>query len=110
MERRVSERFTSNLKTRLFYGNLFYTGTVTNLSEKGVYIRTKINFQINSIFAMVLLINDQTVTLLGRVKRMVRPSGSQSELESGMGIELFNPPISYLEIVRDFRLTNDSIN
>lgn len=110
MERRASERFPAELKTRLCYGNLFYTGTITNLSEKGVYIRTKINFQINSIFAMVLLINDKTVTLLGRVKRMVRQSGMQKDPESGMGIELFNPPARYLEIVRDCRLMNDSIN
>jgi len=110
MERRASERFPSNLQTRLFYGNLFYTGTVTNLSEKGVYIRTKINFQVNSIFAMVLLINDRTVTLLGRVKRRVRSSGNPSHVESGMGIELYNPPVTYLEFVRDGRLMNDSIN
>lgn len=110
MERRASERFPSNLKTRMFYGNLFYTGTVIDLSEKGLYIRTKINFQINSIFAMVLLINNQTVTLLGRVKRMVRSSGHESHLESGMGIELFTPPVSYLEFIRNQKLMNDSIN
>ncbi len=88
----------------MVYGNLFYAGSVTNFSEKGVFVRAKMNFNVNSVFVLVLLINQRTVNVLGKVKRSVKPDDHKEDIVSGMGVELVNPPVQYLEFVRDQRL------
>lgn len=110
MERRAHERLPSTLKARLFYGNLFYAGMVTNLSEKGVFIKSKMSFNVNSVFVLVMLVNNKTVNILARVRRCVKSNDHGNSLNDGMGIELLNPPVNYLEFVRDCKLSSDSIN
>ncbi len=110
MERRSRERLPSNVKARMLYGNIFYTGVVTDLSEKGVFVNTKMNFPLNTVFILVVLVNNKTLKILSRVKRSLRTDYDQTSDHSGMGIELLSPPLEYMEFIRDRRLTNDSVN
>ncbi len=108
MERRSHERVLAKVKARMFYGNIFYSGMVTDLSEKGVFVSTKMNFPPNSVFILVVLVKNQSIKILGRVKRALRADGDESNMKRGMGIELLSPPHEYTSFVRDCRLTNDS--
>jgi hypothetical protein len=107
MENRTHERLPSKLQARLIYGNLFYAGSITNFSEKGVFIKAKMNLNVNSVFVLVLLISNRTVNVLGKVKRAATHVDHKKNIESGMGVELVNPPVQYLEFVKEQRIAND---
>ncbi len=110
MERRSHERLPSKVKARMFYGNIFYTGKVTDLSEKGVFVSTKMNFPLNTVFILVVLVNNHTLKILSRVKRALRAEYDRDGAKSGMGIELLSPPLEYMEFIRDQKLINNSVN
>ncbi|NOZ69284.1 MAG: PilZ domain-containing protein [Deferribacteres bacterium] len=97
-ERRACRRIPANLQARLFYGNLIYTGTVTNLSEKGMFISTKVRFPVNSVCIMLVLVNGQVVKIPVKVRRTAAREGAYSP-DSGMGVELVNAPQNYLDYV-----------
>ncbi|GEM_PF-1189283 len=97
-EKRACMRISANLQARLFYGNLIYTGTVTNLSEKGMFVSTKVRFPVNSVCIMLVLVNEQVVKIPVKVKRSVAPEGGYSP-DCGMGVELVNAPQNYLDYV-----------
>ena len=109
MEKRAHIRLPSKLQARLVYGNLFYASSVTNFSEKGVYISAKMNFNVNAVFVLVLLISNKIVNVLGKVKRVVKSDNLQESISSGMGVELINPPVQYLEFVKEQRIANDAV-
>ncbi|MBI4848783.1 MAG: PilZ domain-containing protein [Nitrospirae bacterium] len=100
MERRTVERLPAKLPARLFYGTIVYTGTVANLSENGMFICTKVQFPVDSMFIVVVLQDGQTFKLPIRVKRVAKPSADHACIEeNGIGVELVNPPQDYLEFV-----------
>lgn len=99
-ERRTYERFPSNLQVRLCYGNMIYAGMVTNISRKGMFVTTKVNFPVNTEFMMVLLLDDRTVKIPIRVKRSVKKqNGYYSGADSGIGVEIKEAPQRYLDYV-----------
>jgi Tfp pilus assembly protein PilZ len=98
-ERRVCERFSSNLQARLFYGNLIYTGKVTNISMSGMFISTKVKFPVNSEFLMVVLLDDRTVKIPIKVKRTIKQEDDYYSELSGLGVELLQAPRNYLDYV-----------
>jgi hypothetical protein len=104
MERRVCERLFAELQVRILYGDIIYTGTVTNLSENGMFISTKANFPVNAVFDIVVLQNGQTLKITVKVRRTAKPFayniGGQ---EHGIGVTLINPPQDYLEFVEKCR-------
>ena len=108
MEKRAHKRLPSKLQARLVYGNLFYASSVTDFSEKGVFLKAKMNFNVNSVFVLVLLLSNRIVNVLGKVKRVVKPDYQKESISSGMGVELINPPAQYLEFVKEQRIANDS--
>ncbi len=97
-EKRACRRIHANLQARLFYGNLIYTGTVTNLSEKGMFIRTKVQFPVNSVCITLVLVNEQVVKIPVKVKRTAAPE-SEYSTDCGIGVELVNAPQNYLDYV-----------
>jgi hypothetical protein len=104
MERRAYERLFSELQARILYGDIIYTGMVTNLSENGMFIRTRANFPVDAVFDIVVLKNGQTVKITVKVRRSGRSSayGIGSE-DHGIGVMLINPPRGYLEFVEKSR-------
>ena len=110
MEKRAHKRLSSKLPARLVYGNLFYASSVTDFSEKGVFLKARMNFNINSVFVLVLLIGNRIVNVLGKVKRVVKSNDHKETISSGMGVELVNPPVQYLEFVKEQRIAADSAN
>ncbi len=95
MEKRAFERVDTSLSIRYFCGNLFYTGTVRNLSGNGMFISTKVQFPFSSGFELLLPLKKEILRLPVKVTRIVKTDG----FYNGMGVELLNPDQNYLEFV-----------
>ena len=103
-EKRAHQRFHSEVEARLFFGNMFYKSQVTNLSEGGLFVRTRVNFPIDSVFVTVILLNQHTLNILSRVKRAIKPQNHGTPRNNfGMGLELINPAEDYTAYVRSYQ-------
>jgi hypothetical protein len=105
MERRTYERLPAKLQAKLFYGNTTYTGTVSNLSENGMFICTRTSFPVDSIFEITLLQNGKSYKIMVQVRRMAKACGHYPDTEEhGIGVMLLEPPRDYLEFISKCRL------
>jgi len=98
-ERRSAGRVAANIHARLFRGNMFYAVTVADLSEKGMFIHTKVYIPAETIFILIFPWGDRLLQLAARVRHFRR---DKSEIQ-GIGIELINPPGEYPDIVMKYR-------
>lgn len=99
-EKRAYRRIPANLQARVLYGNLIYSGKVTDISENGMFISTKMNFPVNVVFLLVVMVNDSVIKVPIKVKRTVRFEKDYSgDGSSGIGVELVNTPQNYLDYV-----------
>lgn len=104
MERRSHERLHVNYQVRLFYGNMVYTGTVTNLSENGMFIRTMMKFPVNLALITVLRAGERIFKIPIRIKRSVLPGNDSKKMEEfGLGVQILNHPVEYMELVSEMR-------
>ena len=94
-ERRSHTRISTKIDARFFYGNLFYSGTVSNISQKGMFINTKRLLQSGSIFVVLIRIENQLFKVIARVKRNIR----NNSVNDGMGVELLSPSAMYMDLV-----------
>ena len=81
--------------------NIEYFGTVVNLSEKGMFIRSqKITLPLESQFDIFIPLKEGDVLSIGvTVKRLIKSNGYYD----GIGIELLNQPQEYLDLVRSLK-------
>ena len=99
-ERRAFERFPANIEARLFYGNLIYTGMVTNLSKNGMFVSTRVKFPVKSEFMMVVFLDNRTIKIPVKVRRRVKKENDYySKTDNGIGVELLEPPQDFLDYV-----------
>jgi Tfp pilus assembly protein PilZ len=85
---------------------MFYKSQVTNLSKGGLFVRTRVNFPIDSVFVTVILLNQHTLNILSRVKRAIKPENHETPRNNfGMGLELINPSEDYTAYVRSYQTT-----
>jgi hypothetical protein len=96
-EKRSSERSSANLNACFSYRNIDYSGKVTNISETGMFITARDMFYPDDEqFDLQLEINNKHLTLpVRRCRLTVSP-----DLNNGMGIEILNPPQSYLVSIK----------
>lgn len=99
MEKRTVERLKSGIDARFNYGDIFYTGTILNMSEKGMFIKTKICLPAGSMFVVMVRQENELLKMLARVKYSTR---ARVHFE-GMGVEILNPPTNYKEFVDRLR-------
>ncbi len=95
MERRAFERLPANLRVRIFYGNMVYSGKAVNLSAKGMFISTRLSFPVGSTFMVVLLHNKETFNIHVKVRRSVKSNNHVSFIVPGMGVKILKPPKDY---------------
>ena len=99
-EKRAHRRIPADLQARVLYGNLIYSGKVTDISENGMFINTKMNFPVNVVFLLVVMVNDSVIKVPIKVKRTVRfEKDNSGNGSSGIGVELVNTPQGYLDYV-----------
>jgi hypothetical protein len=100
MQRRAFERIPVNIYVRFCCGNDDYNGTVSNLSEKGMFIRTcNMCFPFDSEFNLFLPLEDELLNLPVKVRRITKTD----DRYDGIGIELLNLPQRYLDYIESLR-------
>jgi len=89
LRRRSHRRYTRRLETDFFFGDTVHKGISSNLSERGVFIRTRTCLTVGSPIEFVLYLPDGgQARLRGTVRRAIR---TDSELiKNGMGIEIIS--------------------
>jgi c-di-GMP-binding flagellar brake protein YcgR len=101
IERRAYRRIPTNIDARFFYGNLFYTGTLLNISEKGMFINTKRYITSESMLVVIISVENELLKIIATVKRSVR---NNSDCD-GMGVEVLRPSGGYVEFVKGLKIT-----
>jgi hypothetical protein len=93
---RSSWRVPVRLNVTFHSGGNTYAGTITNLSEDGIFVSTNsLNIPPDPEFKISIPIAQQTVHLPARLVRTVKTNGHYN----GFGVELINPPQQYLDYV-----------
>lgn len=100
-ERRSFDRVTTNINARFFHGNMFYTGNILNLSEKGMFISTRKCLPTDSMFVIIIRIEERLLKIVAKVKRLTKGSG----YHNGMGVELLYTSVGYLEFINGLKIS-----
>jgi hypothetical protein len=95
IERRSAVRVPVGEDVKICEGNLFFSGTALNLSEKGMFIGTKKYFRREAISLIVMRLKDRLFKLPAKIKRSTLKTG----FYDGIGVELIDPPRDYIEFL-----------
>jgi len=105
MWKRAFKRIPTNIQVRFFSGIKEFYGTITNLSEKGMFIRTKVSFPLQP--QLRILIHRKADILW--IHALIKSFGISDNIYSGIGVELSSPSQKYLEFVGGFRTVEKSL-
>ncbi|MBI5666084.1 MAG: PilZ domain-containing protein [Nitrospirae bacterium] len=98
MVRRSTWRIPIRLNVILSCGSRVSTGTVTNISEKGMFINAEVTgYSEDSKFDISIPLKEGVLHVPGKLVRLSKINGSSN----GMGVELTDPPQNYLEFVEN---------
>ncbi len=100
MEKRVCERIPVNIEAGFSYNDSFYYGIVTNISEKGMCINTRMRLFFNSSVELLIISKEEGLNVPAKVSCIVMMTDSFSD---AMGVEVLNPAKKYLEFVDSLR-------
>lgn len=104
MEKRSFERITVKLQARLYWGNKVYPGTVSSLSEKGMFIRTRMSPPFNAVIEVVIDKSKGFFKFPGNVRWSVQVNClDNAGKDNIMGVELMDVPPDYLEFVKELK-------
>ena len=105
MEKRASKRIPTEIDIEYYLWNpllwkKLYKGTINNLSEKGMHIRTKtVLFPLDSLLEISIPYKTNVIHLPAKVSNIVWTSVLPDNTCDSMGIELSDPPKEYLDLV-----------
>jgi hypothetical protein len=99
MERRAFKRIPIKVEAIFLEGNMVYSGTVLNLSERNMSISTRRCFPSGSMFESIIRVEEGLLKVHAQVKRETKINS----YNDGMGVEVLNPTKEYLEFVNRFR-------
>jgi hypothetical protein len=95
MSRRTSWRIPVNVNITYSHGKKESPGTVTNLSEKGMFINTEeTGYPEDSQFQVTIPMKEYDLHLSVKPIRSVKTNSHYS-----IGVEVLNPPLKYTEYV-----------
>lgn len=98
MKKRAFERIPVNLELRCF--NIDYFGTATNVSENGIFIRSKkIRFPLDSRFVISFHLREETLKVPVKISRITKSNGYYD----GIGVELLRSPSNYVKLINRLR-------
>ena len=100
MSRRKHKRYTKRIETEFNSGEMHFRGISSDLSEKGLFIRTQHGFVPGTRINIKLRLPDgSTAQLMGVVKRTVKTH--LHLVKNGMGIEVVESDNNYVKFVRE---------
>jgi hypothetical protein len=95
MEKRAFKRIPANLEFHCF--NINNYGTVTNISEKGMFIEShNITFPLEIQFEISISAKEEKLNIPVKVIRITKSNGYYD----GIGVELLGQPQKYLNILK----------
>jgi hypothetical protein len=99
MEKRSFERFDANLPVKYYCDDRLYSGTVRNISEKGMFINTANFLPCIDRLEIIIPLEEEISKFSARIKRVEKID----DLNYSMGIEIVDPPENYTQFVSTFR-------
>jgi hypothetical protein len=104
MNKRNSERISVNLALRFPFSNTYIPGTVTDLSENGMFIDTELCFPLESKFEVLIKLKNEILTIPVQIARVVKSNNKYS----GMGVRILNSPPEYRAFLSSLVVCSDS--
>jgi Tfp pilus assembly protein PilZ len=98
-EKRRIDRIPVNEEVIISHKNMFYSGKVLNLSEKGMFIGTKKYFPFDSRVVISFRNNNDVVNIFANIKYIAEANRTYN----GIGVELYDTPQAYLELIDRLR-------
>ncbi|GBE06859.1 MAG TPA: PilZ domain-containing protein [Nitrospirae bacterium] len=99
MFQREFERIPVNIQVKYFNGITEHFGTITNLTEKGMFIRTRVSFPMKPRLRIIIPLEKDIL----RVSACIRSFGLSRNSYSGLGVEILDPRQNYLDFVGGLR-------
>jgi hypothetical protein len=100
MQRRAFERVPANIKVKFFCCESHYDGTIMNLSDEGMYIRTdEMRFPFDSEIDIIIPVNLDILKVPVKVMRMTK----STEFYDGLGVRVLKPTAHYINFVNTCR-------
>jgi hypothetical protein len=106
MQRRNFERIPANLKSRFICGNLSYYATVKNCSESGLCVTTSAFLPCGNEVEVHIPLKKDVLKLSAIIVRLLKID----DFNYTFGIELADPPESYLEFIDTLRNVYETFN
>jgi hypothetical protein len=101
MNKRSSERVQVKLSARFVYNDVVCPGVVTNLSENGIFISTRVKPPLGTVVEIDMSLDNKIMVAPFQVKRRVKTRNfTHYDERNGIGCELMSTPGSYQEYVR----------
>ena len=98
---REFERVPSNFKVRFSCFHTDYTGTVINISENGMFIKTgKMSFPFDSTLEILVHLKHKIFKVPVEVSRMTK----SKDHYDGPGVKLLDTPGDYLDLLNTYML------
>jgi hypothetical protein len=100
MEKRSSKRITATLRVEFDWSNTICCCIAVNLSEKGMLLKTSdIPFPMDTHFEIYIHLKGEVLEVPVKVNRLVKTD----DVYDGIGIELIDPPASYVDFISNLR-------
>jgi len=103
MGKREFERFETRLQISLVYGNQVYSGTVTNLSESGMFITTKRRLPVDTMLSIRIPYLTSLIQVPVRIRRAVSPVNTRNAGESGVALNILRSSRDYRDFLGKYR-------
>jgi hypothetical protein len=114
MEKRAYKRIPVNIEIEYYLWNpLFWkkhcTGTIKNISEKGMFISTKTPpFPIDSLLEINIPLNKDVLFIPAKDNTITWRHCASDNSCDAIGVELSNPPRKYSVIIEKVKGTSDT--
>jgi hypothetical protein len=100
LEKRAHTRIASTLRVEFDCSNTICCCTATNLSEKGMLLKTSdILFPMDTHFEIYIHLKGKVLEVPVKVNRIVKTDNTYD----GIGIELMDSPPAYVEFINNLR-------
>ena len=94
MSKRQSARHKKRLETKFTADSVVYTGITSDISDGGIFIRTRYGFLPGTVIKIELYLPEDKISKLkGKVKRSIRTP--MVSFKNGMGVEILEKDSSY---------------
>lgn len=88
VQRRVFERRPLKINISFFYSGIFYSGTITDGSSGGMFIRTMVNLPAGLLFPIIIRRETEVLNMLVRVRHRKKSDCC----DNGIGVEIVSRP------------------